>query len=93
MSTFKIGSLTEERAAGLRRIRDRGPRAWRDGLARPGNARKMFLAMAAEGLCSTTEPFAITEAGRQAIETYDAEAERRRQKHEPLRMLGVARYG
>lgn len=90
--TLKVGSLTADRADGLRRIRDRGPQAWHEGLGRTGNARKMFRAMAADGLCSE-EPFQITDAGRRALEAYDAEATARRRRHEPLRMLGVARYG
>ena len=89
---MKIGILTEARAAGLRRIRDRGPKAWREGTPRIGAVRKMFQAMAADGLCSA-EPYAITDAGRQALAAYDAEAARRRLKHQPLSMLGVARYG
>jgi len=91
MSSVKIGTLTEERAHGLRRIRDRGPGAWCDGTRR-NVARKMFVAMAAEGLC-TAEPYTITEAGEQALVAYEAELATRRERHQPLSMLGRARYG
>lgn len=60
--------LTMKQAEGLRRIRDRGPMAWCDGIkSRAGGATgRMFDRMAAEGLC-TRAPHRITSKGRETL--------------------------
>lgn len=90
MSSIKIGTITDTRADAVRRIRDRGPAAWSAGTTRQA-ARRMYQAMVEEGLCA--EPaYTITDAGRRVLEAYDLEVGARRQRREPLRMLGVSRH-
>lgn len=61
-------SLTRKQIDGLKRIRDRGPYAWSDGIkSRAGGAtRRMFVRMSWRGFC-TPAPFTITQKGRDAL--------------------------
>lgn len=58
-------------ADALRRIRDRGPLAWRDGKGRAGGAvSRLFDRMSAAGYC-TAPPHKITKKGREWLDEYD----------------------